>query len=183
MNDVPLYSDSELTTIDEFLRDCVEQTTAGRSFARPVIAETQAKPEVERLRTKRKRASKMITPEDLQELEEAVKSPFAPTFHGEREEMLEKLRGQAGGKADHLSLGMLFLKHSAERLCAASPKPIKSTTLLISSSGLAWLLGLLHIPPICAPAVVWLATKLRDIGGPAFCDTLKDYLKQHGATA
>jgi hypothetical protein len=181
MNVAPLYSDTELANIDEFLRDCVEQAAAGRSFARPVIAETQAKPEVERLRAKRKRVDKTITPEDLQELDEAMKSPYAPTFHGERDEVLEKLRQEAGDKAGKFPGVTLFLRHSAERLCAAPRKPIKPATLLISSSGLAWLLGLLHIPPVCAPAVVWVATKMRDIGVPAFCDTLKDYLKQHDA--
>ena len=179
-NEAPLYSETEISAINQFLQESIEKTAAERSFLRPINPEEQARPEVERLRKKRKADRKAITPEDLNELEEAAKSPFAPTFQSDREDGLEQLRKTAPAELKNKSMAVLLLKHFSNRLCAAAPKPTKSSTLLISSSGLAWLLNLVHLPMVCAPIVVWLATKMRDIGVPAFCDALKEYLKEHG---
>lgn len=176
MNDSPLYTESEMAVIGEFLRDCVDRAAAETCLARPINLEEQIRPELERLKKKRKAGHKEIMPEDVCELEEAVKSPFAPIFHVDRDQVLLQHQYSAVEGNQNESIGILFLKNFAKRLCATALKPIKSKTILISSSGLVWLFNLLSIPPVCAPAVVWLATKLRDIGVPAFCDTLNAFL-------
>jgi hypothetical protein len=173
----PLYTDSELTEIERFLRDSYLKTTAQISSARPGDADLAVRQEKTRLGEKFKSSRQEVTADDIKELEEAINGPYAPDLKNLRQRALEDFKKNIPEKSVKDSFPLLFLKHILRRLCEQqSPKP-QSAKILISSGGLAWLMQQLQMPPIYAPVIVWLATKLRDLSVPAFCGALKEYLK------
>jgi hypothetical protein len=65
------------------------------------------------------------------------------------------------------------------KLCGAK-RQLSVGRFAISTTSLGALLSYLGLDPLFAPAVVWTAAKLRDIGDVAFCDALAVYLKERG---
>lgn len=176
MND-SLYSQSELDEIGRFLRQSVQKSVAEMNFARPVDAEKECREEVKRLRKKTRTERGKLDEKDIKELDAAVQGPFAPALRVERKRAIDEALAAESNAPKKVPFGILFLRYCAKRLCDPSTqKTPKSGSFVISSAGLTVLLGQLGIPAVFAPAVIWLATKLRDTGMPAFCDALRQYL-------
>jgi len=186
MDKQQFYTEKDLKEIEKFLKDSYIEIINTCPGAKAKDSTTVAQPEIDRLRRKVKTPPKAtITDEDIDDFVDAMKSPFANDFGNIKKDVLRNFESRhpcstiidAGNK--DRGLGIIFLINLAKQLCkdASKTKPIKTA---ITSACLAGMMQTIGIPLVFAPLVIWLMTKARDIGLPALCKSLDEYISSKG---
>jgi hypothetical protein len=175
------FNDGELQEIERFLRSAYITAAAKIVSARPRDPRKAVEPEIARLKQQRKpKQMRTLSDQDVRDLDEAVAGQFGSDLTKDR--LLDELKRQvpnANATMEPRSFGVLFLHGLMGKLCGAK-RQLSVGRFAISTTSLGALLSYLGLDPLFAPAVVWTAAKLRDIGDVAFCDALAVYLKERG---
>jgi|GEM_PF-7120633 hypothetical protein len=186
MSESVLYTEKELAEIDNFLQESYMEAAITLPSARKREPGEAAKKEVDRLRMKSvKEKSKKITDKDIDELTEAIHSPFASDFSSRKQAIIEKTEKEEADliKEEHRgkknSFSWMLLKHFSKRICGNVVEP-SLTKLTISTASLSGLMQFFNMDPLFAPVIIWVATKVRNESIMAFCESVQEYIEQKG---
>jgi hypothetical protein len=174
----PRYSLKELKEIDAFLSQSFHKLYSDQKFVLPYdpqAASNAVSGETGRLRKKHQRAAEKLTARDAQELVESINGPFSEEQPHVRSKAIADFE-QANAIEPGRPLAQLLLKHFLNKLCGKHAIHLGPAPILITSAGLAEVFRQLALPIVFAPVCVWLLTIIRDVGLPALCEALQEYL-------
>lgn len=180
------YTDEELDEVSKFLRGAYISAATRLPSARRRDPAQAIGPELQRLRRQHsiRKSAGQISEADLDEIADAMDSPYALDFAAKKAQILDTLKQRPESQTmQHVNqrhvVAVVLLQSVANRLCAHQNYHGVGR-FLISATSLGGLLSHLGVDPLFAPFIVWTGTKLRDFGVPVFCDLLRSFLKSKG---